>query len=239
MNKTVAAVTLILLSAAPLMAATTVTKDPDQGPHWRPLGASGSYVYANSFVAPTSGPVSSLGTWLTDNGLGGPTIRFEVLGSSNSSSGPNVSNILARTAVLGPFSGSLAFHTATPLGGSTPLISGQTYWFAASVIGLSGSGEYQTGGHTQNSEGIVDNGTFWYSNDPAGASFDGREKTPEMAFSVSQVPEPGTIFLAAVGFAGLLVLVRSTLPVCAQNIARCPYSRSAFAPGRARSNCQN
>jgi hypothetical protein len=72
-----------------------------------------------------------------------------------------------------------------------PLIPGNLYWFAATVVGESGTGAYQVGGHTQNSQ-YPDNCTFWYSNDPAGVAFDGQNLVPEMAFSVGldDVPVP-------------------------------------------------
>ena len=73
------------------------------------------------------------------------------------------------------------------------------YWFAATVVGESGPGFYQVGGHTQNSQ-YNDNGTFWYSNDPSGQSFDGQNLTPEMAFHVgTAVPAPASLALAGLG----------------------------------------
>jgi hypothetical protein len=190
--------------------AVTVTKDPDQGAFWHPLSPNGgTYVYADSFVAPISGTVSSLGTWLTDQGSGGTDVRFQILGSlsGNVSLGPDVSNVLATTAVQSGLTGPLTFYSAATLGGSTPIVGGQTYWFAANVIGLSGPGDFQVGAHTQNSEGITDNGTFWYSNDPTGSVFDGKMLTPEMAFSVTVVPEPSAIVLAVLASLGLVAWV--------------------------------
>jgi hypothetical protein len=198
----------VLTASQSAMADVTLTKAPDIGPYWQPLNANtGTYVYADSFVAPASGTVTNLGTWLTDQGGGFPPaaqIRFEVLGSlgGNAANGPDITSVLANTTALGPFTGPLTLYTSAPLGGGTPLVGGQTYWFAASNIGLSDpnlNGQYQTGGHTQNSGSINDNGTFWYSNNPNGTFFDGQGLTPELAFTVSiasgTVPEP-TAFAA-------------------------------------------
>ena len=77
------------------------------------------------------------------------------------------------------------------LPGAQALTPGTLYWFAATTVGLPGSGSYAVGGHTQNSQ-QNDNCTFWYSNDPNGVNFDGQNLTPEMAFSltVDDVPVP-------------------------------------------------
>ncbi|MEX2315827.1 MAG: hypothetical protein WD669_01655 [Pirellulales bacterium] len=176
--------------------AAVETKFPDIGNFYIPLSPNGgTYVYANSFVAPISGIVTELGMWLDDNGSGGSSIRFQVLDSlgGNPLSGPDTSAVLATTAVLGPFTGSLALYTAPETGSSASLIGGQTYWFAGNVVGLTGPGHYQVGGHTPGFGGS-DPGTFWYSNDPTGAIYDGQNLTPEMAFTLtiaggSVVPE--------------------------------------------------
>lgn len=87
---------------------------------------------------------------------------------------------------------------------SSSLVAGNTYWFAASTVGLNGTGFFTVGAHTQNSGGINDSGTFWYSNSPAGLTFDGQNRTPEMAFTVTEgaaaVPEPATWALMLLGF---------------------------------------
>src|SRR5207249_1320390 len=90
---------LILTSAFALQTvsfAVTTTKPPDVGPSWhwlRPNG--GTYVYADSFVAPISGDVTSLGTWLGAQ-FEDPTttLLFQVWGSvgNNAASGPDAAN---------------------------------------------------------------------------------------------------------------------------------------------------
>ena len=151
---------------------------------------------------PANGIVTDLGMWLTDEVLGNPgnggaDIRFEVYGSigGNPANGPDTTNVFATTGSLtGLGIGPLAFYTSGTLGGGTPVVAGNTYWFGGNVVGEVGPGSFQTGGHTQNSV-YADNGTFWYSNDAAGLAFDGQALTPEMAFSVTVVPEPSTLVL--------------------------------------------
>jgi hypothetical protein len=205
----VAALSVSLVAGQAAMGASTLTKSPDLGDYWAPLSSGGTYVYADSFVAPTSGTVSALGTWL--NG-GSSQYVLEVLADTGGF-GPNGASILAQTAVQqGTYNGLTYVNFLTT--SSASLVAGQTYWFAASTVGLGGSGSYNTGGHTQDSQGIVDGGTFWYSNDSAGLSFDGQNLTPEMAFTVTQgaVPEPAAwiMMLAGFGIIGAALRRRAT-----------------------------
>ena len=190
--------------------AGEITKPPDQGPFWYPLGPDGTYVYANSFVADVSGPVDELGTWLlAQDGPGnGPDVRFEVWGSigDDPANGPDAGSVLAGTGSLS-FGGTdtLDFYAA-PAQFSESLDAGEVYWFVATCVGEAGEPfDWQTGGHTQNSV-YQDDGTFWYSNDPNGIDFDGQGLTPEMAFSLTIVPAPGA--LAPIGLAGLACVCR-------------------------------
>ena len=216
-NRVLIAALFLLLTTA-VQAASTVHKPADQGPFWHPIGNSdGTYVYADSFVAPESGSPTALGTYLREDLAGPPSIRFEVWGDDN---GPDPTNVIASTGSLAPaVDGDLTcFYAAvTTLNGS--LTQDETYWFAATVVGEPlAPGEYQTGGHTQNSV-YADNGTFWYSNDPAGINFDGQDLTPEIAFEVRvngggtasctelapPAPEPAPI--PTLDKAGLLLLI--------------------------------
>jgi hypothetical protein len=146
----------------------------------------GTYVYADSFLAPSNGLPTVLGTWLSDQG--NPVtfpVRFEIW-SATGGGGPDPTSVLATTGSIGPFTtaGSLNFFSAPVTGTFGTLSSGTRYFFVITAVGESGGGQYQVGGHTQNSV-YQDNGTFWYSNDPAGVNFDGQNLTPEMAFSVT------------------------------------------------------
>lgn len=201
---------LAILAVASLFAAAgasaeTITKAPDIGSYWTPLGNAGTNIYANSFIAPITGTVTELGLWLR----GGPSdLKFQIYGSVGglTSNGPDSSTALVTSGIIaGQTLSDLTYISATPASSAT-LTAGQTYWFAATGVGLSATSSYSVGGHTQNSGGIVDNGTFWYSNAADGLYFDGRGYTPEMAFQVtmtSAVPEPESIALV---LAGLVVV---------------------------------
>ncbi len=169
--------------------AARFTKLPDLGPNYHSISASGSYVYADSFVAPqgTNVPVS-LGTWLQLYGGTSQSVRFEIWGDSG---GPDHTSVLATTGSVTPgaFGGALSFFsypvasypaTTTPVA----LVPGTRYWFVITVVGETVSnGQFQVGGHTQNSV-YHDNGVFDASNESSGATFNYVNHTPEMAFQV-------------------------------------------------------
>ncbi|MBW7906796.1 MAG: PEP-CTERM sorting domain-containing protein [Phycisphaerae bacterium] len=199
-----------LLSAGLLVAAasaaTTISKPPDLGNYWHPVGNAngGTYVYADSFIAPAGDTtVARLGTWLDAiNYNGGPQhsiVKFQVWGDAG---GPDYSNVIASTDPFSTELTGLNLHVLDVTSGAAVLNPGTKYWFAITGVGM-GQGnydQYQVGGHTQNSV-YPDNGTFWYSNDPAGQVFDGQNLTPEMAFQVYLVPEPSTLLgLLALAF---------------------------------------
>ncbi len=182
-----------IVAAGAAVASADITKNPDLGNYWFPVGANGTYVYADSFVA-DGNSVYNLGTWLDSLGTGGSDVRFEVWGDTGA--GPDPFNVIASTGTLsiGDTSG-LQYFQANASGSMT---SGNMYWFIITGVGETGPGSYQTGGHTQNSQ-YNDNGTFWYSNDPAGISFDGQRLTPEMAFHVGTIPAPASLALLGLG----------------------------------------
>lgn len=194
-NLALGALTLGLSSS---LLAVEITKTPDLGAFWNPLSPGGTYVYANSFVAPVTGTVTSLGLWMNTMIEDASTaVTLQVWGGTILD-GPDYAQVLASTAGVSGMSGPLALYTANTISSSV-LTAGQTYWFAATAVGASGSGRYQVGAHTPNSV-YLDNGTFWYSNDPAGHNFDGQSLVPEMAFKVvmgegNAVPDGGATAL--------------------------------------------
>lgn len=214
----------VILAAAPVAAQTVIEKPPDLGDFWFPLSPNGgSYVYADCFVAPAGPDLTPavLGTWLNDNNSElkdsqqtapsvpndpslVPTVRFEIWGDLGPGLGPDAGNVIATTGSLAPVTnGVLTLITAPVMGSPAPLVPGDLYWFAATVVGEGGSGFFNTGGHTQNSV-FNDNCTFWFSNDPAGINFDGQNVTPEMPFRVELlggVPAIGKIGLVLLALA--------------------------------------
>lgn len=164
-------------------ASVTLTKQPDAGPGWFPLSPTGTYVYANSFVSIGSGTPTTLGMWLMLYSGTSASIRFEVWGDNGGL--PDPSNVLATTGSIVPaVNSTLQYFSAPVLPGASSLVNGVKYWYVGTCVGESGDGRFQTGGHTQNST-YNDNGVLDYSNDPNGINFDGLNRTPEIAFSVT------------------------------------------------------
>jgi len=191
-------------------AGVIIDKIPDLGAYWNPLkAAGGTYVYADSFVAPTSGDITTLGIYLLDQSGGGDPSQFRIQLWADNGGSPDGSNVLATTDILTDGGTSLHLSSAAVLVPVT-VTAGVRYWVVGTTVGLSGTDEYKVGGHTQNSI-YNDNGTFWYSNDPGGASFDGANLTPEMAIFASgdEAPEPATWTIGALGLGALLLRRRS------------------------------
>lgn len=210
MTKTLTALSVIALAGGTALAGDIV-KGPNEGGTWQPLDPdSGTYIYANSFVADENGPVDELGTWLlAQNGDGtGGLLAFEIYSSigGNVANGPDSTDVIASTGLLdiGGGTAALEFYSAAPAF-SGNLVAGETYWFAANTIGGGPADPYEVGRHIQNSV-YDDDGTFWFSNDPTGVNFDGQGFTPEMSLSVSIVPAPGAA--ALLGLGGLVAIRR-------------------------------
>ena len=51
----------LLIAGASVASAQLISKDPDIGNWWYPLSSGGTYVYADSFVAPSNAVVTSQG----------------------------------------------------------------------------------------------------------------------------------------------------------------------------------
>lgn len=196
---------ILAAGSSAAVAQTFITKSPDLGDFWNSLSPNGgSYVYANSFVAPNGDTlVTNLGTWLNAQGSDGSSIRFEIWGDAG---GPDASNVISTTGSLGAFNDSTLTYYGAP---ATPgvLVPGNLYWFTATVVGEAGTGFYNVGGHTQNSA-YNDNGTFWFSNDANGIVFGGQGLTPEMAFSVTLTQVPAPASAALLGLGGLVATRR-------------------------------
>jgi hypothetical protein len=199
-----------LAFAANARADVTFGENPQLplSPYWNPLSPHGTYVYADSFIAPTAGSVLSLGAWLNTQTYDPTTsIKFQLLGSigGNYLSGPDINNVIATTGAISGMNGSAAFYSGSVSSGS--IVAGNVYWFAMDAIGGGGNGSYQTVLPAGNFDNF---GSFWYSNNPNGSSFDGSNLQPEFAFQVkvgSAVPDSGsTGILMVFGLAALVAL---------------------------------
>jgi hypothetical protein len=172
-----------IFAASLATAELLISKPPDLGPSWQPIGNSGTYVYANCFVAP-AGPdnmVTTLGTWLEPLNPGPhSTVRLEIWGTAGGG-GPDCANVIAATGPFSTEAAGLNLHTRNVVSGGGPLTAGVTYWFAVTAAGFpAGPAPYRVGGHTPGPDGC----RFWFSNDPTGCAFDGTNLSPEMAFQV-------------------------------------------------------
>jgi len=156
---------------------------------WSPLSpAFGAYVFANSFVASsTSTYVERLGLWLVDEaGTGGADLFLQVLGET-AAQRPDPTRVIARTAVFHPTSTSVIAYVEAPVVTWTqPLVQGQRYWFAASVVGQAGPGQWAVARHANNTDGIVDDGRLMFSGERQGSVFEPPDNSThnEIAFQV-------------------------------------------------------
>ena len=175
---------MVSLLAGVAMADNLISKFPDQGPYWNPVGNVPTYVYSDCFFAPGGGNnvAATLGTWLSPNGSPNAVVKFQLWGDAG---GPDCSNVVASTDEFSTGAAGLNLHTLPVTSGGGPLTDGAKYWFVITGWGLGNPNNqsYTVGGHTQNSA-YQDNCTFWYSNQDGGCQFDGMNLTPEMAFEV-------------------------------------------------------
>ncbi|MBS1835375.1 MAG: hypothetical protein JST65_21840 [Acidobacteria bacterium] len=202
--------TFLLMCAAIALATSAfadsviVDKTPDVGPYWNPLGGHGTYVYANSFLAPSSVSANILGIYLTRmNGSAGTPIRFELWADNGNT--PEGGAVLGVTGYHQYPSTTLTLQTAQ-MSAPVSLVAGTRYWVIGSAVGQTWQGNYQVGAHTQGADG----GTFRYSNDPNGVGFTTEGSTPEMAIyvasSAASVPEPSPLTALVLPLAAGLLL---------------------------------
>ena len=200
----------VVAFAVAASADTTIDKPPDVGPWWHPVGnnAGGSFVYADSFIAPDGDTtVDQLGTWLDAiDYYGGPQhseVALQVWGGG--AAGPDWTQVIASTDPFSTETAGLNLYVQPVTTLNDQLTPGERYWFVLNGAGYGDPSydDYKVGGHTQNSV-YQDNGTFWFSNDPNGQNVDGQNYTPEMAFQVYLVPEPASISLLGLGLLCLL-----------------------------------
>lgn len=206
---------IVLICAAALIASTAsaaeITKDPDYGAYWHPLCNNNmSYIYADTFTMPdyAETTVSHLGMWLAAldyyyQGAEHSRLTFEIW-ETDASGIPLFGTSLGTTDYVWSEDYSLVYVEAPVLSGFT-LTPGTMYAFVANGYhDFSGYDAYQVGGHTQGENP----GYFFFSNYPEDGRFDGQFYTPEMAFSVKLVPEPGLIAPFAGVLLGLGALLR-------------------------------
>ena len=189
------ALMIVMLTSALAIGDTQISKGPDYGPWWNPLGLAGTAVYADGFYAPGGDDqVAALGTWLEALGAGETAgLRMQIWGSHEANGGPDCNNVIASTdEFTSDVVGELVLVTMPVTSGEATLVEGEFYWFVSTAVGGNPNAvAYRVGGHTQNSV-YNDNATFWYANDPEGCTFDGQGLTPEMAFEVLLTGPVGT-----------------------------------------------
>lgn len=174
--------------AVSVTTATTVTltKAADLGAFWQPLGGqpNGSYIYADSFVAPANATLpTSLGSWLLV--ANGTAVQLEYRIVADNHGLPAYTNVLASSGLFSyTGTGHLDQVPHAPTGTPTRLTAGSHYWFVITTAATNYTGSIQVGGHTQNSGGISDNGVFQYSESTTAATWASAGLTPEMAYQV-------------------------------------------------------
>lgn len=194
--------TALILSTAAFADSVIIDKTPDRGGYWNPLSGGSSYLYANSFVAPSSTTANTLGIYLQNDRGPGSRVRFELWADNGNS--PQGGTVLGVTDYHQYSDTTLSLRTAQMLT-SVSLVAGTRYWVVGSTVGQPDQGSYRAGAHSPGADG----GRFWFSNDPAGLAFDGGG-FPEMAiyvaYTTSAVPEPSAFTALALPLAAGLLL---------------------------------
>ncbi len=185
-----------LALTAGLASAQTVIDNGQFGANIGSIGgATGSDIYAQSFVVPADNRLIQFGMWLASGGQDAPAVRIDLWGNdANNEADEN--NILVAGTV---HQGDLATLTRIDTFTSIDLVAGDTYWIVINgLIDQTSSGSYAStwdGGANTITSGRMD-----WSND-LGNTWSGGIPNGDWGIYASfiPVPTPGTAGLLALG----------------------------------------
>lgn len=156
-------------------------------------GASGSDIYAQSFICPTDNVITQFGMWLQGGGSGAPAVRIDLWGTDGNGQADENNIIVAGTTHQGDLVDLTRIDSFT----NTALVAGETYWIVINgLIDQTSSGVYAS--TWDNGTNTITSGHMDWSND-LGNTWSGGIANGDWGVYASFIPTPATTGLLALG----------------------------------------